>query len=263
MDVLKAILEYYDRDEIKRSRIITADSLLSQWRNYYVITTGSRDLDGILNGGIHTGRIYEFFGPAGSGKTQLALQLSINVQLDETHGGASGGAVFIDTESSFSTKRISEICSLRGLDKNKFLKGIFYASARSVADLLNLVGEIKKFLERENIRLIIIDNIADPFQIMERSHEERYLMMNKLVYILSDISYEKNIATIITNRVYSSFDQIAGERVSPFGGMCIEAFVYAKISLNRVESNIFQAKLIGTKPRTAYFKITSEGICDI
>ncbi|NPA99244.1 MAG: DNA repair and recombination protein RadA, partial [Crenarchaeota archaeon] len=47
------------------------------------ISTGSRALDELLGGGVPTGELTEFAGPFGSGKSQLAFQLSVNVQLPE------------------------------------------------------------------------------------------------------------------------------------------------------------------------------------
>ncbi|NPB02756.1 MAG: DNA repair and recombination protein RadA, partial [Methanopyri archaeon] len=47
------------------------------------ITTCSKALDELLGGGVPTGELTEFAGPFGSGKSQLAFQLSVNVQLPE------------------------------------------------------------------------------------------------------------------------------------------------------------------------------------
>ena len=50
-------------------------------------------------------------GSAGVGKTQIAMQLSVNVQMPESIGGLNGQCVYIDTEGSFISKRLVEIAN--------------------------------------------------------------------------------------------------------------------------------------------------------
>ncbi|KAF9653174.1 hypothetical protein BDM02DRAFT_3070359, partial [Thelephora ganbajun] len=54
------------------------------------LTTGDATLDHALGGGILTGMVWEFVGESASGKTQLAMQLSLLVQLPPELGGLSG-----------------------------------------------------------------------------------------------------------------------------------------------------------------------------
>lgn len=55
------------------------------------VTTGCSNLDAILKGGIPCRGITQFYGAAGTGKTQLALQLCLTVQLPITAGGLEAG----------------------------------------------------------------------------------------------------------------------------------------------------------------------------
>ncbi len=64
------------------------------------VTTGSREFDSLIGGGVETQAITEFFGKFGSGKTQIAHQLAVNVQTPKEEGGLDGTAIFIDTENS-------------------------------------------------------------------------------------------------------------------------------------------------------------------
>lgn len=45
------------------------------------ITTGSKELDKLLGGGIETGSITEIFGEFRTGKTQLCLTLAVTCQV--------------------------------------------------------------------------------------------------------------------------------------------------------------------------------------
>ena len=81
------------------------------------ISTGSTLLDQLLGEGLEGGKVTEFCGLPGVGKTQLGyalivndrMQLCINVQLSKEHGGANGEAVYIDTEGSFVIKRLAQM----------------------------------------------------------------------------------------------------------------------------------------------------------
>lgn len=57
------------------------------------LTTGCARLDAKLRGGIPCRGITQIYGAAGTGKTQLALQLCLTVQLPITAGGLGAGNV--------------------------------------------------------------------------------------------------------------------------------------------------------------------------
>lgn len=70
------------------------------------VLTFSRELDLALGSGIPFGHITEFVGCPGTGKTQICLQLCVNVQIPARLGGPDGHAVFIDTRIGFQPSRI-------------------------------------------------------------------------------------------------------------------------------------------------------------
>ena len=78
---------------------LDANDLLEKRKTVKWITTGSKELDKLLGGGIETQSITEFAGEFSSGKTQLALQISVNTLLPKERGGLDGVAVFIDNET--------------------------------------------------------------------------------------------------------------------------------------------------------------------
>jgi DNA repair protein RAD51 len=61
------------------------------------LSTGSKELDKLLEGGIETGSITEIFGEFRTGKTQLCHQLCVTCQLSIDQGGGEGKALlFVD-----------------------------------------------------------------------------------------------------------------------------------------------------------------------
>jgi meiotic recombination protein DMC1 len=64
---------------------------LAQRRQSIVcISTGSRELDRLLGGGVQTMSITEAFGEFRTGKTQMAHTLCVTAQLPLEMGGANG-----------------------------------------------------------------------------------------------------------------------------------------------------------------------------
>lgn len=55
------------------------------------LSTGCPNLDSMLKGGLPNKGIAQIYGAAGTGKTQLALQLCLTVQLPVLNGGYGAG----------------------------------------------------------------------------------------------------------------------------------------------------------------------------
>ena len=85
---------------------IRADELLKMRKEVLRLTTGSQALDKMVDGGLETQTITEFYGEYGSGKSQMCHQLCVNVQLPPERGGLNGAALYVDTENTFRLERI-------------------------------------------------------------------------------------------------------------------------------------------------------------
>ena len=77
---------------IKRSQLIN-------------ITTGSKELDKLQNGGFETGSVTELFGEFRTGKSQLCHTIAVTCQLPVDNGGGEGKCLYIDTEGTFRPER--------------------------------------------------------------------------------------------------------------------------------------------------------------
>src|SRR3989344_5304612 len=71
----------------------TGEDVMKKREALTKLTTGSKNIDALFGGGVETGSITETFGAFGSGKTSIAHQLAVNVQLPEEKGGGDGIAV--------------------------------------------------------------------------------------------------------------------------------------------------------------------------
>ena len=94
-----------------------------------LITTGSKDLDALLKGGIETGSITELFGEFRTGKSQICHMLAVTCQLPIDMGGAEGKCLFIDAEGTFRPERFVAISQRFKLNEKQCLENIAYARA--------------------------------------------------------------------------------------------------------------------------------------
>ncbi|CAI5938023.1 unnamed protein product, partial [Closterium sp. NIES-64] len=91
----------------------SAWELLEAERGRGRVQTMCAELDAMLGGGVALQELTEICGPPGVGKTQLGMQLAINVQTPAVLGGVEGEAVYIDTEGSFMVERAAEVADAR------------------------------------------------------------------------------------------------------------------------------------------------------
>merc|ERR1712117_143042 len=93
------------------------------------VTTGSKELDKLLKGGIETGSITELFGEFRTGKSQLCHTMAVTCQLPIDMGGAEGKCLYIDTEGTFRPERLLATAERFGLAGNDVLDNVAYARA--------------------------------------------------------------------------------------------------------------------------------------
>jgi DNA repair protein RadA len=255
--------------EILDIGLVTADKILERKQKALRITTGSKSLDNLLGGGVETQAITESYGQFGSGKTQLAHQLSVNVQLPPEKGGLGKTAVYIDCEGTFSPNRIVSMAKAKGLDPQAALKNIFVARAFNAEHQMFIVDKLREQIEEKNIGLIVIDSITSHFRaeyVGRGELAERQQKLNKHLHTLQRLADAFNLAVYITNQVMADPSVIFGDPTRPVGGHVLGHFSTYRIYLRRSKENIRIARLIDAPnlPESeAAFKITEEGIKDV
>ena len=151
----KIIIEAREAAEI--GEFVTADKVMERRGTIGWITTGSKALDTLLGGGVETRAVTEVFGEFGSGKSQLAHQLCVNVQLPPEQGGLNGKAIYIDTENTFRPERILDMVAALGLEPKQALKNILVARSFNTDQQMLIAEKAEDIIEREGVRLMIID----------------------------------------------------------------------------------------------------------
>ncbi len=235
------------------------------------ITTGSKNLDRLLGGrGLQTKAITEAYGAYGSGKTQLALSLAVNVQLPIEKGGANGKAVYIDTEGTFRPERIRQFAEGIGANPEKVLKNILVARAFNSDHQILLLDKVTEMIKNgEPIRLVIVDSLTAHFRAEFSGRgqlADRQQRLNKYLHSLMKLAEQCNIAVYVTNQVMADPAQLFGDPTRAVGGNIVGHACTYRIYLRRGKKDARVAKLIDSPDlpdNETIFMIDTKGLRDV
>ena len=212
------------------------------------LATKCLPLDELLNGGIENKSITEIYGEAGSGKTNLCLQLAREC--------ANNGkkVAYIDSEG-VSLERLNQI--LTGYKKDILSKILFF-HPNSLSDQEE---KIKKALKIRDVELVILDTFNLFYRLtLEDEDKFSFRSLNRQITDLQLASMEKDIYVLISGQVYS----VDNNDVKPFAGKGIEHIAKTIIKLEKIGIGKRQATLIKHRSlpegNKAIFSITSNGL---
>jgi len=255
--------------KVLRTEIETADKILERRKKIMRITTGSRNLDRLLGGGIETQAITELVGEYGSAKTQICHTLAVTVQLpSEQDGAAPAAALYIDTEGTFRPERVKEIAEARSLKPDDILKNIYVAPAYSSDHLAFLVDEAFRFAHQKNVKLILVDSIVGRFRPEYLGREalaERQQKLNRVLSRLLKLAEVYNLAVVVTNQVISQPGVFYGNPDRPAGGHILGHNCVYRVWLKKGKDGIRTARIFDSPyhpEAETQIQITQKGIED-
>ena len=273
------------KTELVNAGIIAADAssardLLDTRLGTKRIKVGCTAIDNLLNGGIETKCITEFFGENGVGKTQMAHTLSIQAQLPIEEGGlAEAGEekpaiMFIDTEGTCRPERFVEIALTRGYAKDQeealeFLDQIIVQKCHTANDLYLRIQEIMSSIKDLNVKLIVLDSATALFRSEFTGRGEGYAkfaLINNMLGDLKSIAENFNIAIVFINQIYHSPDADYGaEHDRPYGGNVLGHAIPYRIQLKKSGkkkvARIFKSPYQANDD--ALYMLTARGIDDL
>ncbi|XP_068934264.1 DNA repair protein RAD51 homolog 3 isoform X3 [Petaurus breviceps papuanus] len=208
----------------------TALQLLEEEHTQGFIITFCSALDNIMGGGIPLTKTTEICGAPGVGKTQLCLQLAVDVQIPECFGGVAGEAIFLDTEGTFMVDRVVDLATacvqhlhliagshleeeeyqkaLENFSLESILSHIYYFRCHNYMELLAQVHLLPDFiLEHSKVQLIIVDGIAFPFRHDFDDLSLRTRLLNGLAQQLISMANNHKLAVIWTNQMTTKIDK--------------------------------------------------------
>ncbi|XP_061746030.1 DNA repair protein RAD51 homolog 3-like [Nerophis ophidion] len=262
---------------------LTALDLLQKEEELRSIVTFSSQLDSMLGGGLPVGKTTEVCGAPGVGKTQLCLQLAVDVQVPACFGGLGGQAVFIDTEGSFVVQRVVDIaaaavrhCSLLADDADQrdamttfnvdnILSNIFLVRCHDYVELLAEVYLLPDFLSAHpQVRLLVIDSVAFPFRQLFDELSQRTRLLNGLAQQLISMATKHNVAVVLTNQMTTRLRGGQSQLVPALGeswGHAPTLRLLLRWAGSQRQATIFKSP--NHMEATVSYQITSDGFRDI
>lgn len=188
---------------------------LEKRMNLTYLTTGSKELDRLLGGGIESGSITEMFGEFRTGKTQICHTLCVTCQLPKENGGGAGKALYIDTEGTFRPEKLKNIAERFGLNPEEVIANVFYARAYNSDHQNKLLLQACGLMAESKFALLIVDSATALYRTDFSGRGElsaRQMSLAKFLRNLQKIADEHQVAVVITNQVVAQVDG------SSFGG---------------------------------------------
>jgi circadian clock protein KaiC len=217
-----------------------------------VAPSGVAELDTLLGGGVELGTSMMIMGPAGCGKTTIAMQFAVAAARRGEHAAlflfdenthtmlARAKGTGMDLASAVEQKKIS----MRQIDPAELPPGEF-------------VSLVREMVERQNARVVVIDSLNGYVNAMPA---ERYLTvhMHELLTYLS----QRGVLTILVMAQYG----LMGRMESPFDlsylsdTVVLLRYFEAHGAVNQAIS--VMKKRTGAHERTIrQYTITSQGVC--
>lgn len=244
----------------------TANEIYEKRKLEYRISTGSKNLDELLDGGIETRAITELYGEYGTGKTQICHTLCVTVQQSKDEDNISR-ALYIDTENTFRPERIASIASARKIDPRGALENVIVAKAYNSSHQEVIIQESPNVINLHNIKIMIVDSIVSHYraEFLGRSVlSERQQRINRLLHILLRIAETCKIAVVITNQIQSSPDAIFGDPNKATGGNVMAHTSTYRLYLKKAGKNRI-ARMVDSPyhlEREILFALNEQGIGD-
>ena len=223
-------------------------------------STGTDVFNRLLGGGYESDAITTIYGPAGAGKTNLALLAAI----ETARKGKK--VLFIDTEGGYSVDRLKQLAPndyKKVLDKMVFLRPTNFDEQKTIFEKLSQMVNAK-------FGVVIVDTLTMLYRL-ELARGKAVTLNRELgrqLGLLTEIARKKKVPILLTNQVYSSFD----ERENSNGVRMVGGDIFAYSSKCLVELQITpdnKRRAILRKHRSLpceielLFQIVQEGIAPV
>ncbi|KAK3858201.1 hypothetical protein Pcinc_034853 [Petrolisthes cinctipes] len=236
------------------------------------LTTGSKELDKLLGGGIETGSITEIFGEFRTGKTQICHTLAVTCQLPLEMGGGEGKCLYIDTEGTFRPERLVAAAQRLGLQESDVLDNVAYARAYNSDHQTQLLIQAAAMMAESRYALCIVDSAMALYRTDYSGRGElsaRQLHLARFLRMLLRLADEFGVAVVITNQVVAQVDgaaMFAADPKKPIGGNIMAHASTTRLSLRKGRGETRICKIYDSPclpEAEAMFGIFAHGIADV
>ena len=214
---------------------------------------GVPSLDDLLGGGVEHGCLSLTYGEAGSGKTNLCLQVGRNV------ARSGKKAIYIDTEG-LSTERLRQIC---GSDFHEVVRSFLIFEPYDFVQQEECIEKAVKLIENtEEIGVLILDSATTHYRLTKADFEkDERRSLTRQVNALVRVARTKELPVVLTSQVYTDVEKGTFE---PLGGHMLSHNAKMILRLERAGPNRRLATLMKHRHRPEHgsvlFRIAEAGI---
>jgi DNA repair protein RadB len=216
------------------------------------LPSGCQSLDLLLSGGFESGIITQLYGEAGTGKSNIVMQLAVQAVARGLR------VIFIDTEG-FSAERFKQIA---GPGAEEMAAKIMIFEPMSLEQQAIAIREAAKIAGRD-LGLIILDSATSLYRVLLEAEDNRSIRRTLTVQLseLQEIARRHRIPVVITNQVYMD---IENNSLRPMGGTGLEHICKAILFLEKKGEGLRSARLMKHRSSpegiTADFRLTARGV---
>ncbi|MDD2755819.1 MAG: DNA repair and recombination protein RadB [Methanothrix sp.] len=216
------------------------------------LPSGCQNLDLLLSGGFESGIITQLYGEAGTGKSNIVMQLAVQAVARGLR------VIFIDTEG-FSAERFKQIA---GPGAEEMAAKIMIFEPMSLEQQAIAIREASKIAGRD-LGLVILDSATSLYRVLLEADDNRSVRRTLTVQLseLQEIARRHRIPVVITNQVYMDIDN---NSLRPIGGTGLEHICKAIIFLEKKGEGLRSARIMKHRSSpegiTADFRLTARGV---
>ena len=216
------------------------------------LPSGCQSLDLLLSGGFESGIITQLYGEAGTGKSNIVMQLAVQAVARGLR------VIFIDTEG-FSAERFKQIA---GPGAEEMAAKIMIFEPMSLEQQAIAIREASKIAGRD-LGLIILDSATSLYRVLLEADDNRSIRRTLTVQLseLQEIARRHRIPVVITNQIYMD---IENNSLRPIGGTGLEHICKAIIFLEKKGEGLRRARLMKHRSSpegiAADFRLTARGV---
>ncbi len=202
-------------------------------------------IDKLLGGGLQLGTTMEAFGQFSSGKTNLSHLLAVST----IKNFPKGYVIWIDTENTFSAKRIEQFCKGLDMDVDTVLKRIKIGKAVSSDHQILLTESVEKEIveNKHDVKLIIIDSLMNHFRaeyLGRGTLANRQQTINGYLHKISVLVANYGIAVYMTNQIQSDPGAMFGDPNKAIGGNIVAHFATTRLYLRKAAKGMRKMVLV-------------------
>jgi len=220
------------------------------------ISTGSSMLDLAISnrphGGLPVGKMIEFSGLEGTGKSLISAHIVANTQKKD------GIAVYIDTENAAAP----EFWKSLGVN----IKNMLYVQAETVEDIFDNMEKMIAVVRKSNkdrILTIIIDSVAAASCKTEQESDHgkdgyattKSIVISKAMRKITNMIGKQKVLTVFTNQLRQNLNAMAfGDKWVVPGGKSLPYHCSVRVRLNNVGKLKTGVEVIGNKCKAVVVK---------